>query len=209
MLYRIAHILRDACPWLWNLIEWLNGMLFAQRYAGRLKSLPQVLDVYNKGGIPDEKRLLGCNMHIEPLSYKNVPMAVSFFQRQSPSSFEFFKPHGFDGKSLRLLCRNKSFLAYLVMMEGEVVGYFFLRCFFTGKCFRGYMTDIHHRRMGINRLMGMCATDIAGVLQLPMLGTISPENVASMKSAQAVNDVRILKVLENGDYYVEFLKRKR
>lgn len=208
MLYRIAHILRDACPWLWNLIEWLNGILFALRYAGRLKSLPQLLDIYNKGGMPEGERGFGCDMHIEPLYRQNVPMAVSFFQRQPPSAFEFFKPHSFDAKSLMQLCRNKSFLAYLVMMEGEVVGYFFLRCFFTGKCFRGYMTDIRHRRMGINQLMGKCATDIAETLRLPMFGTISPKNIASMKSAQAVNDVLILKVLENGDYYVEFQKRK-
>ncbi len=62
--------------------------------------------------------------------------------------------------------------------------------------------------MGINKLMGKCATDIAVNFRLPMFGTISPENIASMKSAETVNKVRIIKTLDNGDYYVEHLPAK-
>ena len=37
-----------------------------------------------------------------------------------------------------------------------------------------------------------------------MFGTIAPENIASMKSAQAANDIQIIETLPNGDYYVEY-----
>jgi hypothetical protein len=40
-----------------------------------------------------------------------------------------------------------------------------------------------------------------------MFGTISPNNEASMKSAQAVNDVKIIETLKNGDYYLEYIPR--
>lgn len=143
------------------------------------------------------------------LSPLNVNLAVGFFAAQPPEAFEFFRPHGFDEKSLLRLCRNKGFLAYLVMDGEEVVGYFFLRCFFTGKCFRGYMTDYRHRRMGVNRLMGQVATDIAATLGIRMYGSISPRNAASMLSAKAVNDVRVLRTLDNGDYLVEYLPKGR
>lgn len=139
----------------------------------------------------------------------NVNLAVNFFQAQPEEAFKFFRPHGFDEKSLLKLCRNKGFLAYLVMDGEEVVGYFFLRCFFTGKCFRGYMTDHRHRRKGINRLMGEVATDIAVSLGLRMYGSISPRNQASMLSAKSVNDVKILQTLENGDYLVEYLPKNQ
>lgn len=70
------------------------------------------------------------------------------------------------------------------------------------------MADYEHRRMGINRVMGLAATNIAMSLGLRMFGSISPENQASMLSAQAVNDVKILQTLENGDYLVEYLPKK-
>lgn len=142
------------------------------------------------------------------LSPLNVNLAVDFFAAQPKEAFRFFRPHGFDKSSLLRLCRNKGFLAFLVLQEEKVVGYFFLRSFFTGKCFRGYMTDHGHRRMGINRVMGQMATDIAVALELRMYGSISSENQASMLSAQAVNEVRILQTLENGDYFVEYLPKK-
>ena len=141
------------------------------------------------------------------LSPLNVNLAVGFFSAQPSEAFEFFRPHGFDEDSLLRLCKNKGFLAYLVMDGEEIVGYFFLRCFFTGKCFRGYMTDYRHRQMGINRLMGEFATNVAVALGLRMYGSISPRNVASMKSAQAVNEGKILKTLDNGDYLVEYLPK--
>ena len=188
--------MRDRLPWLWDVMERMNGWLFACRYASGLR--------HNMRGRDSE--VLGYKVvRLAPL---NVNLAIRFFQEQPPEAFEFFRPHGFDEKSLLRLCRNKGFLAYLVMDGEEVVGYFFLRCFFTGKCFRGYMTDYRHRRRGINRLMGEVATDIAVNLGLRMYGSISPRNQASLLSAKAVNEVRILQTLENGDYMVEYLPKK-
>ena len=37
-----------------------------------------------------------------------------------------------------------------------------------------------------------------------MFGTIAPDNIASMKSAQTANDIHIVETLPNGDYYVEY-----
>ena len=187
--------MRDRLPWLWYAMEWMNGLLFACRYSGGLR--------HDMGGV-NRKDLIFKVMRLSPL---NVNLAVDFFKAQPDEAFEFFRPHGFDRKSLLRLCRNKGFLAYLVMDGDDVVGYFFLRCFFTGKCFRGYITDYRHRRMGINRLMGEVATNIAHRLHLRMYGSISPRNQASLLSAKAVNEVRIIRTLENGDYLVEYLPK--
>lgn len=207
MLYKLAHILRDCFPWLWDVVGIINSMLFVLRYRSRFILIPKILEKY---GHED-------NFRIVPLKKDNVDSLAEFFKRQPKSAFDYFKPHEFDRKSLITLAKDKSFLAFLVINkhrtefvdnknEGEqVVGYFFLRSFFFGKCYRGYITDFQHRRMGINKLMGKCATDIAVNFRLPMFGTISPENIASMKSAETVNKVRIIKTLDNGDYYVEYL----
>ena len=48
---------------------------------------------------------------------------------------------------------------------------------------------------------------VNAVLGLRMFGTISPDNPASMAAAKAVNEVKILETLENGDFYIEFLPK--
>ena len=37
MFYKLAHILRDRFPWLWEMMEWLNGWLFASLYGQCLR----------------------------------------------------------------------------------------------------------------------------------------------------------------------------
>lgn len=36
MLYKLAHVLRDCFPWLWEMVEQLSGWLFACRYSSGL-----------------------------------------------------------------------------------------------------------------------------------------------------------------------------
>ena len=66
------------------------------------------------------------------------------------------------------------------------------------------MTDYRWQRRGINKMMNLCATEISSLLGLRVFGTIAPENIASMKSAQTANDIHIVETLPNGDYYVEY-----
>lgn len=37
MLYKLAHVLRDRFPWIWEMMEWLNGLLFVARYSAHLR----------------------------------------------------------------------------------------------------------------------------------------------------------------------------
>ena len=188
MLYKITHTLKDRCPWIWEVIEKINAFLFRIRYGRRLDGVDDILEKYNGEYV------------IERFKESNIDELACFFQEQPDSAFEYFKPHAFDRKTLRKLQRNKSFLAFVVEKENVIVGYFFLRCFFIGKCFRGYIVDYRQRNKGISKMTSSIMTDVAKHLNLPSFGTISPNNIASLKSQNA----HILKQLENGDYYVEF-----
>jgi hypothetical protein len=89
-----------------------------------------------------------------------------------------------------------------------MVGYFFLRCFFLGKCFRGKIVDYRWRNQGIAKMMGRISTDIAVRLGLRIYGAISRENVTSMASSSAVNEIKIIKDLPNNYVYIEYLPKK-
>ena len=209
MLYKIAHTLRDKLPWIWDIIGIINSFLFGLRYGSKMKNVQKILSHFTKTTDEADNAL---SYRIESLGKDNLPMLAKMFAEQPASAFDFFKPHGFDELSLNKLAKDKSFLAYIVVAEGTVqqkvcVGYFFQRSFFWGKSFRGYMTDFRWRRKGINKLMNQCATEISSLLGLHVYGTIAPENIASMKSAQAANDVKIIETLRNGDYLVEYLPK--
>ena len=197
MLYAIAHFLRDKCPWVWDDIEQVNSFLFEKRYGKKLKQVASVLMKYQEP------------FAIESLTEDTIPLLAHFFEEQPDEAFEFFKPHSFDERTLRKLQRNKAFLAYVVKNDSStIVGYFFLRCYFMGKCFRGYMVDSRWRNRGISKLTAKVMTDVASLLGIPSYGTIAPENMPSMKSQGAVNDIKIIRQLENGDYYVQYCRRE-
>lgn len=195
MLYKLAHILRDKFGFLWNMIEWLNALVFAMTHRAALKKVPEILQEFS------DKFSLRL---AEPADA--APLAT-FFAEQPEEAFKFFKPHAFDEKTLLKIIKNRAFLTFLVLDGEKIVGYFFMRCFVNGKSFRGKIVDYRYRGKGIAKFQGLAATKVATLLGVRVFGTISPENYASLASSKAVNETRILKTLDNGYYYIEYLPK--
>ena len=196
MLYKLAHILRDKFGFLWNIIEWCNAFVFAFTHKNALKKIPEIL-----------KECSGqFTLHVAAPA-DAAPLAA-FFAEQPEEAFKFFKPHAFDEKTLLKIIKNKAFLTFLVLDGEKIVGYFFLRCFVNRKSFRGRIVDYRWRNKGIAKLMGITMNKIIAVLNVRLFGSISPDNYASLQSTKAVNDIRVIKTLDNGYYYIEYLPKK-
>ena len=195
-MYKLAHFLRDHLPFIWDFVDWLNGLLFTVRYGRKMKALPEMLGAASK------------KYKIVEMSSMKASDLESFFAAQSEDSFKFFKPHGFDAKSLRKLQRNKAFLAYIVKDGNSPVGYFFLRSFFFGKAYLGKMVDYAHQGKGIGKMMCLCAMDIASTLGLRMFETISKDNLSSLYSSQNVLETRIVEEMPDNYLMIEDLRRK-
>ena len=197
MLYEIAHFIKDKCRFLWDAVEWGNAFLFSLQHKNTLKEVPHLLqnisnDVYT----------------IRVTENSDAIKLERFFSVQPDSAFEFFKPHDFDRETIQKIIKNKAFLTFVVTVNDEIVGYFFLRSFINGKCFRGKIVDKDWQGRGIAKLMGIAMTKVAESLHLRMFGSISPNNYASLASAKASNDIKVHKTLENGYLYIEFLTKK-
>lgn len=196
MLYEIAHIIKEKFGFIWDIIEWSNATIFSLMKQSAMKSVPSILNRCS-----DKYELCIANK-------SDVEGLVQFFANQSEDAFVFFKPHEFDAKAVRKVVENKAFMTFVVKEAGEIVGYFFLRCFVNGKAFRGKMVDKDHQGCGIAKLMGVAMTKVASTLGVRVFGSISPENYASLASAKASNEIKIHKTLDNGYYYIEFLEKK-
>ena len=197
MLYKIAHFLRDKLPFIWDLVDVLNSCLFSLRYGRKLKSVEKtVLQQYAKIS----------GMKVVRLREVPTDKLVTFFSAQPEDAYIFFKPHGFDYKSLKKLQRNHSFLAYILMDDGYVAAYCFVRSFFMGKGFRGRMVGIDFRGRGLGTLMNKLMNDIGFGIGLRLFETVSKDNVASYRSALSASSVKVVEELEHNELYLEILK---
>lgn len=192
MLYEIAHVVKDKFGTLWNGIEWINEILFFLRYNKRLKCIPSIL-----------KELSNDTYMLRMTEEGDAVKLTKFFKEQPTEAYRFFNPHGFDVRSLEKVLRNRAFLTFVATEGDNIVGYFFLHSFANGKGFRGKIVDYRKRNLGIAKLMGVAASKVAACIGLRVFTTISPENYASLASTRAVNDIKIVKTLKNGYYYIE------
>lgn len=193
MMYKIAHLLRDRFSWLWNLIESINSVFFYLRYGNRIND-------FSFSFVPD-------GYVVMPLRDVAAETVVAFFERQPEEAFSFFKPHGFDLKSIKRLQKNRSFLAYLLInrITGEIAGYCFNRCFFHGQGFRGRMVDINYRGKGLGTAMNRMLNEVGFEIGLRLFETVSKDNVASHRSALAASKVKVVKEMPNNELYLEIL----
>lgn len=193
MLYRIAHFLRDKLSWLWIFVECINAWLFSLRYGKKLKAF--------------SFEELPTGYAVSPMRDVATDKIVAFFNRQPEEAFEFFKPHGFDEKSIKRLQKNRAFLGY-VLRDSEndnIAGYCFNRCFFHGVGYRGRMVDVAYRGNGLGTAMNKLLNEVGFGIGLRLFETVSKDNVASYRSALSASKVNVVKEMPHNELYLEIL----
>ncbi len=193
MLYKLAHILRDKFSWAWNIVEWVNALLFSWRYGKRLKGF--VFSVVPEG------------YDILPIKDVATEKLVEFFRQQPKEAFAYFRPHGFDEKNIRRLQNNKAFLGYVLLdkTNNQIAGYCFNRCFFHGQGFRGRIVDIDYRGKGLGTAMNGILNEVGFGIGLRLFETVSKDNVASYRSAISASNVKVVKEMEGNEVYLEIV----
>ena len=195
MLYEIAHVIKKRFGFLWDAIEWGNAELFALMHRGGMARIPELLAECSG------------RYQLRLATREDVEQMKAFFEAQPEEAFRFFQPHWFDENGIRKVVINKSFLTFVALDGNEIAGYFFMRSFVNGKTFKGYMVGIDHRGQGVAREMGIAMNRVARELGLRMFKSISPENPASMAVTKKVNDIKIIKTLDNGDMLIECFEK--
>ena len=186
--------IKHRFSWLWSIIEWLNGWLFAMIYPKFFDCVHEVLS-----GFHNEK--------ISPsiITHGDIAGLEKLWENQSAQYLSYFEPHPFDAKTLNRLLKNKSF-AMMKMTDntsGRIIGYFFLRCFFTGKAFHGLMVDEHYNNYGIGMTMWALSAQICNKARMKMFATVSEHNIASITSARKATEVTVVDKLANDYLLIE------
>lgn len=203
MLYQIAHFLRDKLPVIWDVVEWINGIFFSAIYGRRRGSV--IARISNEKIMADTDKK---EYAIVPISDIPTSALVNFFASQPEEAFLYFKPHGFDAHTIKMLQRNKSFLGFVLVDDNSIAGYCFLRSYFFGKSFRGRMVGIDYRGKGLGTMMNKVMNGVGFSLGLKIYETVSKKNVASLRSAMSASECKIMREMDNGDLFLEIIKSR-
>ena len=196
-MIRFLVALKWKCPWVWNRIEDLNGLLFRLRYRNIGRIAGEVLDKVD---------VASCRFSL--LNGEDLGALEALLDRQGEENLTWFRPHAFGAKTLQKLFRNPSFLMMQVTApDGSMVGYFFLRCFFIGRAFAGLLVDKPWQNQGIGTAIWAACADICHQTGMTMMATISTENKPSIMSCRKGTDFREIQELEDHYLAVE-CKRK-
>lgn len=198
MLVKILLYIKHHFSFLWQIIEWLNAFLFQLLHARRFK---KVITGVN------EKFSTG-SFSFRVLEHEDLKALHTLINSQASGRLDYFKPHGFDRKSLKKIFRNPSFLMMGAFKGEQLVGYFFLRCFWNRKCFVGRLIDEPFEGKGIGRVMNNIMYNIAWESGFHCMSTISKNNHLVMKSHANNPSMKVLKELDNDYLLVEFVNSK-
>ena len=196
MIARILLFIKHRLPWLWQVVECLNTLLFRVLHQKSVQQ--QVAHAFKSFKLE--------GFWFRPLNPGDLNHLHDLILRQGNERLRFFQPHGFDEENLRKAHANPAFLMFGVFREEELVGYFFLRCFWNRKCFVGRLIDEPFEGQGIGRVMNDIMYHIAWWSGFRCMTTISKHNTAIMRSHHRNPHARQIGELDNDYLLVEFVE---
>ncbi len=196
MLIKLLLFVKHNFGFLWLLIERVNSGLFILLHEKRVrKELQSTMD--NQEG----------SYSTRLLSKNDLEIVKQLIGSQNPNRLTYFRPHGFDKKSIQRALVSRSLITMGVFQEKTLVGYFFLRCFWNRKCFVGRLVDEKWEGKGIGKIMNDVMYNTAWNSGFRCLSTISRKNAFVMNAHAKNQSMIILKELPNDYLFVEFLKK--
>ena len=198
-MVRFLKWLKMKMPFVWLWIETLNGWLTTLLYGKKIAAATaEVLGRYDA-----EAYAYRC------LSAADIAPLSRMLTSQTDDYMRFFHPHGFDEATLMRLLKNKSVLMLGTFKDDEIIGYYFIRFFANGQCFRGNFVDVNYQGKGIGGIMVKQMTEIGLAAGFRVFATVSKRNLSSMASTKAYNEIKIIKELPDDDVLIEHLSIKK
>ena len=195
-MIRVLLYIKHNLPGVWKLTETVNGILFKLLYWKRFnEAVSRVLD---SSPVSEYKYRL-----LHPDDLRSLETLLI---NQKPERLEYFNPHAFDYKSLLNVRNNPAFFMFGVFEGEELVGYFFLRCFWNRKCFVGRIICPAYEGKGIGKEMNRIMYNTGWMAGFRVLSTISRNNKLVMRSHAGNPYMVVVKELKDNYFMVEFLQ---
>ena len=118
---KLLLFIKHRLPFVWRAVDWLNALLFRIFHGNKLRNEAERCS--------DEFQL--ASYRFRALGLDDLQSLHQLLSNQPEVRLEHFNPHEFDMGSLERVYKNPSFLMFGVFDGAQLVGYFFLRCFWN------------------------------------------------------------------------------
>lgn len=186
--------IKHRCPALWRMVEAVNGRMVRFRYPSLMRIASELCEA--QASIVSTRE---DSIRWAPLTADSIPALAAFLAGLPAEALRHFNPHPFGPDDLHRLHRCGSLLMIGVSDGQQLIGYHFLRCFATGRCFHGLVVDPRWQGRGIGRRMWALGAEIAGAAGMDMYATISRDNFPSLTSCRRGCETSLVSSLP-GDY---------
>lgn len=199
MVLRFLLFLKRHFPSVWGIAEWGNGLLFRFTSGRRLEaSALRICKRHSDGA-----------WSFRPLESADIPRLAAFFAEQPEESYRYFRPHGFDAKSLKRLWRNPAFLPMLAICPtGEIAGYFMIRFFCNREAFVGFLVGTSFQGRGLAGRMCRITFNICRANHFRAFATVSAKNERALAAYRRVCGIRVVKQLPDDYLCIEYVQNK-
>ncbi|WP_018866764.1 MULTISPECIES: GNAT family N-acetyltransferase [unclassified Thioalkalivibrio] len=193
---QLAYQLKHRLPWLFRGVEAVARGVTVLRFGGRIRRARR------QGTL--QGRVAGEPAVMRPLGVEDLDALSGFLSGQPEERLQYFRPHGFDHRSLRRVLASGAFLNYGLFAGDRLVGYALLKVAPTGSAFIGLLVHPDFAGMGLGRFIVQFLYWQASRAGLRARSTISRHNPASLRSHEAVAKFEIVAELPNDYLLIEF-----
>ena len=194
-MIRILLFIKHHLLFLWNIVEWCNGLCFSIAYKSKvLKTTEKICEEYSNSVLS-----------FRSVEKSDIASLSDFFTAQPEESYRYFKPHAFDEKTLTKLWRNPAFFQFIVTNgNNQIAGYFLIRFFVNKKAFVGFLVGDSFQGRGIAKQMCRIALKICWENKFRSFATVSKDNAKALAAYRRINDFTVLKELSDNYIYIEY-----
>ena len=126
------------------------------------------------------------------------------FSAMPEEHFKYFRPHSFDYEALKYVLSSAAILTYGIFVDNKLNAYCLLKVSPTGSAFIGLLVHPSLSGYGLGKFIVNYLYWQASLAQLRTRSTMSRDNIASLKSHQAVSEFKIVADLPNNHIMIEF-----
>ncbi len=195
-LDRVVYVIKQKIPFVYTLLEKVSSGLTSFLYRGGIQ---RAMDAGTLTGTVEGKKAV-----IRCLSVADMEPLTEMLERQPEDHLTYFHPHGFDRDTLCRVLRRRSVMTYGLFVDDRLCAYALLKLFPTRKAYLGRLVSPELAGKGLGKFLSRYLYWQAYLLGFQPCSTINKNNLASLKSHEAVRPFHVVSTLSNDFLLIRF-----
>jgi RimJ/RimL family protein N-acetyltransferase len=196
MMVGLIQAIRYRLPVLWKFIDCLNAFMVNRFFGQRLLDFVTSIESFSEIN----------HIRFRSANQGDEAYVLSFLHSLDEDDIRYFQPFEFTLERISQVIQGRGFRLFIAEDANGMSGLFFVRLFFDGRAFLGFIVAKWARGQGLGTAMVRSLAKAVHVSGLRLYSTVSTKNLASIyahKKAARFTEIEKLP----GDYVVLLLRK--